>query len=724
MPDLPQAPFSQIAPAPEADTYAAAELRALRTLWWAVEQSPAAMMITDAKGRIVYVNPRFSAVTGYGRLDVLGRNPRFLVSTAADAGSHGNLWGALRAGEDWRGIVCNRRADGTDYEAEAAISPVRDANGAITHFVTVYNGTAATPPHDSLPPQSGPLPPQAGAPFQELIESAAYGVLVVGNEAPVYANRAVASIFGYAQVEDILSLPSLDDLFAEDERDRIKRYRRARANGLFAPKAFECRGVRKDGTIIWLDVRVRLVMWDGVASTCWTVSDITLRRIYEDRLQQQANFDPVTDLPNRSLALDRLSAAIATSRRRFRKVGVLFIDIDGFKSINDTFGHSMGDRFLRHIGELIKTCVREEDTVARLGGDEFTAILPDLRSGADAESVGRKIIEAVSAPFRLDGREAFVGASIGITISAEDGSEAETLLRNADSAMYQAKTSGRNTLRFFTPELNARAINRNRAAARLRLAIEREELRVMYQPIVHLGTGKVLGAEALLRWRDPEIGLVDAEHFVHVAEETGLIVPIGTWIVATACRDAASWRRPGNEAPYVSINVCSREFRGSALTDAVMNGLRDNNLPAESLHLEFAESLLMIELPQIVTSVRKLASAGVRLSVDDFGSGLSSLNSLSKYPLTTIKIESSLTRRMTATPAQTSLVEAIIAVAHRLDISVVAEGVETTRQLSLLRRRACDAAQGYVFSEPLSAEGLADLLATWSDRCPAGFGES
>ncbi len=613
--------------------------------------------------------------------------------------------------ESGAGLSVTAGPTAATIDAEAVIAPVRDANGAISHFVAVYNEVFAAQP-------SGPPSPQAVAPFHELIESAAYGVLIVGNEAPIYANRAMASIFGYAQAADLLALPSLDDLFAEEERDRLKRYRRARTSGLFAPKAFECRGVKKDGTIIWLDVRVRLVMWGGVASTYWTISDITLRRIYEDRLQQQANFDPVTDLPNRSLALDRLSAAIATSRRRFRKVGVLFIDIDGFKSINDTFGHAMGDRFLRNLGERIKTCVREEDTVARLGGDEFTAVLPDLRSSADAESVGRKIIEAVSAPFRLDGREAFVGASIGITIAPEDGGEAEILLRNADSAMYQAKTSGRNTLRFFTPELNVRAINRNRAAARLRLAIEREELRVMYQPIVNLETGKVLGAEALLRWHDPEIGIVEAEHFVHVAEETGLIVPIGTWIVETACRAAADWRRQGNDGFFVSVNVCSREFRGDALADAVLSGLRDNDLPAESLHLEFAESLLMIELPQIVGSVRKLASAGVRLTVDDFGTGLSSLNSLSKYPLTTVKIESSLIRRMTASPVQASLVEAIIAVAHRLDICVVAEGVETTKQLSILRRRACDAAQGYVFSEPLSAEAFTAYLDAWLERCP------
>lgn len=712
MTEQPQAPCAESSSPPaQTDACSAAERRALRTLWWSIEQSPVALLITDAQGRIVYVNPRFSVTTGYGRIDVLGRNPRFLKSPAKDSDAGDEMWTTLRAGGEWRGTLCNRRCDGSDYHCEVSIAPVRNANGTITHYVAVYA--------DPQPQPGGSAAPRTAAPFYELIESAAHGVLVVGCDAPLYANRAAATIFGYKNAGEILALSSLDDLFAADERDRLKRYRRARAGGLFAPKAFECRGLKPDGTIIWLDVRVRVVMWGGVAATYWTFGDITLRRIYEDRLQQQANFDSVTELPNRTLAQDRLSGAIANSRRRFRKVGVLFIDIDGFKTINDTFGHAIGDRFLRELGERIKGCVREEDTVARLGGDEFTVVLPDLRSSADAEGVGRKIIETIAAPFRLDGREAFVGASIGITIAPEDGNEADVLLRNADSAMYQAKTCGRNTLKFFTPELNARALNRHRAEARLRLAIERQELRVQYQPIVEMDTRAVIGAEALLRWHDPEIGMVEAEHFIQVAEETGLIVPIGTWIVREACRAAASWRRAGNPAFFVSVNVCSREFRGSALADAVINGLSENALPPDSLHLEFAENLLMMEVPQIVNAVRKLASAGVRLTVDDFGAGLSSLNSLARYPLTTVKIETSLTRRMTASPVQASLVETIVAVAQRLNLRVVAEGVETAKQLAFLRRRSCNAAQGYVFSEPLSQDGLTAFLSAWPKGYPS-----
>jgi diguanylate cyclase (GGDEF)-like protein/PAS domain S-box-containing protein len=709
-------------------------------LWWAIEHCPAAILITDREGRIVYVNPRFSAINGYGRTEVLHRNPRFLKAEAADPLAHAALWSALSAGEDWRGAVCNRRADGEVYEAEVAIAPVRDAASRVSHFIAVYGeprAPAMAGPADlarveldvALAAPAGSLPPEhavedgaelgARADFRAMVDAAPHGMIVERDGRALYANRACANMFGYRKPAEVVALPSLAGLFAGDDRPRVQRYWRAYAGKIPAPKAFECRGLKKDGSIVWLDVRVQSCSLGGAAASLWTIADVTLRKIYEDRLHHQANFDPVTHLPNRWLALDRLVHAIVTGRRRFRKVGVLFIDIDDFKAINDTFGHATGDRFLRQLGERIRLCVREEDTVARIGGDEFTVILPDLRSVADAEQVGRKIIEAVGAPFSLDGREAFVGASVGITISPEDGVDAETLLGNADAAMYKAKSSGRNQLRFFTPELNARTICRNRAGARLKSALESEELRVLYQPIVSLEGGQIIGAEALLRWHDPELGIVDAEHFIRVAEETGLIVPIGAWTMTMACRDAARWRRNGRGL-FVSVNVCSREFRTKSLAEDVLGGLSAHGLPANGLHLEFAENVLMLELPQIVRTMRQLAAAGVRLCVDDFGTGYSSLNSLSRFPLDTVKIDGSLTRRIVTSPVQASLVEAIVAVAHRLGLRVVAEGVETAEQLALLRACRCDAAQGWLFSEPLTGDGVEAMLGAQEPRPDPG----
>jgi predicted signal transduction protein with EAL and GGDEF domain len=363
--------------------------------------------------------------------------------------------------------------------------------------------------------------------------------------------------------------------------------------------------------------------------------------------------------------------------------------------------------------------VREEDTVARIGDDEFTIVLPDLRSVADAEGVARKVLDAVSAPFNLDSREAFVGASIGITISPEDGTDAETLLGNADAAMYKAKTAGRNQLRFFTAELNARTINRNRAEARLKSALERDELRVLYQPIVNLDGGQIIAAEALLRWHDPELGVVDAEHFIRVAEDIGLIVPIGAWTMMTACRDVARWRRQALNNVFVSVNVCSRELRAKSFAESVLDGLSQNGLSPDALHLELGEATLMTDLPQVVGSLGTLSASGVRIAVDDFGTGYSSLNALSRFPVDIVKIDGTLTRRMVTSAVQASLVEAIIAFAHRLGLRTVAEGVETTEQLSALRSRHCDAGQGWMFSKLLTAEGIGALLSRQSLH-PAG----
>lgn len=721
-------------PAPAARcpaSHAEAERRALRTLWWAIEQCPAAIMITDHEARIVYVNPRFSAINGYGRRQVLHRNPRLLKSAASDPAVHQALWASLGAGQSWRGTLSNRRADGGVYETEVAIAPVKNAGERVSHFVAVYGeprplpgegaGRAAGGAEGSDVASNGSRGRGRGwtADFRMLVDAAPHGMIVERDGRVLYANRAAALMFGYGLPVEVMALPSLGVLFADEDRARVQRYWRAYAGRTPAPKAFECRGLKKDGSLVWLDVRVQILGPEPGQASLWALADTTLRKIYEDRLHHQANFDPVTHLPNRWLALDRLVHAIVTGRRRFRKVGVLFIDIDDFKTINDSFGHAVGDRLLRQLGERIRLCVREEDTVARIGGDEFTIVLPDLRSVADAEGVARKVLDAVAAPFNLDSREAFVGASIGITISPEDGTDAETLLGNADAAMYKAKTAGRNQLRFFTAELNARTINRNRAEARLKSALERDELRVLYQPIVNLDGGQIIAAEALLRWHDPELGLVDAEHFIRVAEDIGLIVPIGAWTMMTACRDVARWRRQALNNVFVSVNVCSRELRAKSFAESVLDGLSQNGLSPDALHLELGEATLMADLPQVVGSLGTLSASGVRIAVDDFGTGYSSLNALSRFPVDIVKIDGTLTRRMVTSAVQASLVEAIIAFAHRLGLRTVAEGVETTEQLSALRSRHCDAGQGWMFSKLLTAEGIEALLSMQSLH-PAG----
>jgi predicted signal transduction protein with EAL and GGDEF domain len=354
--------------------------------------------------------------------------------------------------------------------------------------------------------------------------------------------------------------------------------------------------------------------------------------------------------------------------------------------------------------------------VARLGGDEFTVILPDIGSSKDIEGVARKILAAFARPFDLDGHEAFVSASVGITLCPDDADDPERLMRNADAAMYQAKESGRNTLRFFTPELNARALDRIRMETELRHGLEREEFALHYQPLVDIRSGRIVGAEALLRWSNPELGSVGPEQFIRLAEETGLIVPIGEWALATACRQARIWQAGASKRFRLSVNVSSRQFRGTTLVDAVARALAASRLPAECLELEITEGLLMDDLPETMATIRALEARGVRLAVDDFGTGYSSLSYLNRFPIDTLKIDRSFTHGMITDRAHATLVEAIMAMAHHLNLRVIAEGVETREQLEFLRARGCDVAQGYYFSTPLPQEGFSKLLENWRQK--------
>jgi diguanylate cyclase (GGDEF)-like protein len=460
---------------------------------------------------------------------------------------------------------------------------------------------------------------------------------------------------------------------------------------------------------------VRPIAWKGRRAVQSTVTDITLRKEYEERLQRQANFDWITDLPNRVLALDRLNNAVIGARRHDRKVGLLYIDLDYFKKVNDTLGHAAGDQLLRQAAQRIVRCVREEDTVARLSGDEFTIVLPDINVAMDTETVANKILDAFTKPFDLDGQEAFVTASIGVTVCPDDGDDPSVLMQNADAAMYRAKEQGRNTYQFFTSELNARAVERVRIERHLRHALERDQLSVHYQPLIDLGTGRIVCAEALLRWQNPEIGQVTPDQFVALAEDTGLIVPIGEWVLQTACRQLSRWRIEGLPALCLSVNISSRQFRGKGLVNAVCQALKDNAISPRGLQLEITEGLLMDDLPETKEALHELQNIGVRLAVDDFGTGYSSLSYLKRFPVSALKIDKSFIRDIPADRGDATLVEAIVAMAHRLNLQVIGEGIETKKQLDFIRSRSCDLAQGHYFSEPISGDDFGKLLRSWEN---------
>ena len=435
----------------------------------------------------------------------------------------------------------------------------------------------------------------------------------------------------------------------------------------------------------------------------------TQRREAEERLAQLAQYDVLTGLPNRSLFLDRLYQAMARARRSGAPGGLMFFDLDRFKQINDTLGHSTGDKVLQIIAARLKDQLREADTIARLGGDEFTLIVEGVPGPAHLATVAQKVREAVAAPMRVDGREIFVSASIGITLFPRDGGEVDALLKNADIAMYRAKQDGRNSYQFYREEMSVSTADRMYLETGLRQALRRDELQLHYQPSVCVRSGRIVGMEALLRWNGPG-GTTGPAGFIPVAEETGLIVDIGRWVLEVACAQAAAWQRRGLGPLQLSVNVSARQFLHRDLFDVVTGALDRSRLQPAQLGLEITESMLMQQADEVTEVLARLDALGVRLAIDDFGTGYSSLTYLKRFPVRQIKIDQSFIANIPAAPDDAAIVRAILAMARSLNIGTTAEGVETRAQLELLQELGCDAYQGYLFSRPVPADAFEELV--------------
>jgi diguanylate cyclase (GGDEF)-like protein len=443
------------------------------------------------------------------------------------------------------------------------------------------------------------------------------------------------------------------------------------------------------------------------------LQDITERKQAEEQIYNLAYFDSLTGLPNRLLFKEHLGHALAHADRTNRMAAILFLDLDRFKQINDTLGHSVGDKLLQEVAECLVTCVRKSDiigrdeageltsSVSRLGGDEFTVLLSDIAHMQDAAKVAQRIINSVAHPFNLDGHEVIVTTSIGISLYPDDGRDVVTLIKNADTAMYSAKDHGRNNFQFYTQSMNATAFERLALENHLRKALEREEFLLFYQPQFDIETGKTTGMEALIRWRHPELGLVSPAEFIPLAEETGLIIPIDDWVLQTASAQNKAWQAAGLPPVTMAVNLSGQHFSRQNMLETVARVVAGTGLDPRYLELELTESVLMKNAMETITTLQALKDLGLQISIDDFGTGYSSLSYLKRFPLDTLKIDQSFIREVTTDSDSAAITKAIIAMAHNLKLKVLAEGVETEAQLEFLRAHGCHTAQGYLYSRPL-----------------------
>jgi len=545
----------------------------LRKLSLAVEQSPESIMITNLDAEIEYVNGAFVHKTGYSREEAIGKNPRILHSGKTPVETFAAMWGALTKGQAWKGDFYNQRKDGSEYIEHAVITPIRQPDGTVTHYVAVKE-------------------------------------------------------------------------------------------------------------------------------------DITAQRASEDRINTLAFFDSLTSLPNRRLLLDRLKQALASSGRSGRYGAILFIDLDNFKTLNDTLGHDIGDLLLQQVAQRLITCVREGDTVARLGGDEFVVMLEDLsetieESATLSKTVGEKILSALNQPYQLASYPHHSTPSIGVTLFSDQQETIDELLKRADLAMYQAKAAGRNTLRFFDPEMQSVVTTRAALEADLREAVLKGQFLLHYQAQV-VGEGRVTGVEVLLRWQHPQRGMVSPADFIPLAEDTGLILPLGHWVLQTACAQLALWAvRPEMANLTIAVNVSARQFHHKDFVDQVQAVLDHTGASPQRLKLELTESLLVDDVEGVIAKMAALKMKGVGFSMDDFGTGYSSLSYLKRLPLDQLKIDQGFVRDILTDANDAAIAKMVVVLAESLALVVIAEGVETEPQREFLAHHGCHAYQGYLFSRPL-----------------------
>ncbi|MEW6646231.1 MAG: EAL domain-containing protein [Pseudomonadota bacterium] len=589
--------------------------------------------------------------------------------------------------------------DGETRYIHTVKTPLRDERGRTLGLLGVFWDVTAQREVDAQLRQAAAV-----------FESTAEGVMIIGVDGRIVAvNNAFVAITGYSQDEALGKTITL--LHADAEGDTLFQgvWPQVHQTGQWQGEA---RARRKNGESFpqWITVSAVRDERGAVTHYVLVFTDITVLKRSQQQLDHLAHHDPLTDLPNRVLFNMRLTHALSHARRNGQRVGVLFLDLDRFKDVNDTLGHPVGDALLQQVAQRFQQRMRETDTIARTGGDEFIVIAEDVAAASDLAQVAQKLLDVFQETFHVGGSDIHLGASIGISLFPDDGDDAETLVKNADIAMYRAKERGRNIFQFYTAALTANALERFQLEVALRQALERDEMVLYFQPKVNLADGKTYAVEALVRWRHPELGLVAPDRFIGLAEETGLIQPIGAWVLRTACRQMKQWLDMGLPLEHVAVNLSGVQILRGGIVTTVWQVLQETGLAPQHLELEITESVIMGHAEETIRVLDELRALGVSLAIDDFGTGYSSLSYLKRFPIDTLKVDRSFVRDIPNDANDAAIIRAVIALGRSLQLDIVAEGVETAEQQAFLLQEGCTTAQGYLFSKPVPGNWITESL--------------
>ena len=670
-----------------------------------VQYSSDIITILETNGKINYVSPSLERILGYKTQQIIGKNIFEYIHIEDVANVKAAFNSAIK--NPIATVVIEYR--------------VRHSNGTWIYLESVGNNLIDNPSIKGVVANSRNITKrknieenlrQVEEKYRSIFENAVEGIFQTTADGHyLTVNPMLARIYGYDSPAELIA--TITDI---THQLYVDPNRRTEFGQILQEKdaiwGFESEVYRKDGKIIWISESARalrdshgnLLGYEG------TVVDITQRKQAEATIRYQAFHDILTGLPNRTLLNERLSHALATATKRRDKMAIMFLDLDRFKTINDTLGHAVGDQLLQNATQRLKSCLRVDDTIARWGGDEFTLLLPQINSIEDATKIAQRILDVLKPAFDLEGHKLHITSSIGIAIYPQHGEDTETLLRNADAALYRAKAEGRNNYQIYVPAMNSQASELLELENQLHQAIEQEEFILYYQPQINLHTGQILRMEALVRWEHPQQGQLLPKTFIQLAEENGLILPLGSWVLRTACAQNKAWQDAGLPAVRVAVNLSVRQLQQPTLVEIIAEILAETGLAPEFLELEITETAVMQNADFTREKLDRLVEMGCHITLDDFGSGYSSLNYLKTFPLHTLKIDESFVRDLLNNTSDAAIVSAIIALGRGLNLSVVAVGVETLEQLKYLQILQCEEMQGYLFSHPLPVKEATKLL--------------